>query len=99
MNSSDLPDSVARNVADWTKSNAAYSDAKAPEAWASDEITWGVFGVPDAGLGAIGDVAGLDEVELGCGTAYFSALLANRGVRPGGVDTTPAQPATRRRMM
>ncbi len=98
MNSSDLPDSVARNVAEWTKSNAAYSDAKAPEAWASDEITWGVFGVPDAGLGAIGDVAGLDVVELGCGTAYFSAWLAKRGARPVGVDPTPAQLATARRM-
>src|SRR5436189_2074382 len=98
MNSSDLPDSVARNVAEWTKSNAAYSDAKAPEAWATDEITWGVFGVPDAGLGAIGDVAGLDVVELGCGTAYFSAWLAKRGARPVGVDPAPAQLATARRM-
>jgi SAM-dependent methyltransferase len=98
MNSSDLPDSVARNVADWTKSNAAYTDAKAPEAWASDEITWGVFGVPEAVLGVIGDVAGLDVVELGCGTAYFSAWLAKRGALPVGVDPTPAQLATARRM-
>ena len=98
MNSPDLPDSVARNIADWTKSNAAYTDARAPEAWASEEITWGVFGVPEAELGAIGDVAGLDVVELGCGTAYFSAWLAKRGARPVGVDPTPAQLATARRM-
>jgi SAM-dependent methyltransferase len=98
MNSPDLPDSVARNVAAWTKSNAAYTDAKAPEAWASNEITWGVFGVPDSVLGVMGDVAGLDVVELGCGTAYFSAWLAKRGARPIGVDPTPAQLATARRM-
>jgi SAM-dependent methyltransferase len=98
MNSPDLPDSVARNVAEWTKSNAAYTDAKAPEAWASEEISWGVFGVPEAVLGVIGDVAGLDVVELGCGTAYFSAWLAKRGARPVGVDPTPAQLATARRM-
>ena len=30
-------------------------------------------------------------VELGCGTAYFSAWLAQRGARPVGVDVTPAQ--------
>jgi SAM-dependent methyltransferase len=98
MNSSDLPDSVARNVADWTKSNAAYANAKAPEAWATNEITWGVFRVPEATLGVIGDVADLDVVELGCGTAYFSAWLAKRGARPVGVDPTPAQLATARRM-
>ena len=35
------------------------------------------------------DVAGNDVVELGCGTAYFSAWLARRGARPVGVDVTP----------
>jgi SAM-dependent methyltransferase len=44
-------------------------------------------------------VSGLDVVELGCGTAYFSAMLAQRGARPVGVDPTPAQLATARRMM
>ena len=44
----------------------------------------------------LGDVAGLDVVELGCGTAYFSAWLAKRGARPVGVDPTPAQLATAR---
>ena len=39
----------------------------------------------------LGDVAGKDVVELGCGTAYFSAWLAKRGARPIGVDVTPAQ--------
>ena len=48
--------------------------------------------------GALGDVAGLDVVELGCGTAYFSAWLARRGARPVGVDVTPAQLDTARRM-
>ena len=37
-------------------------------------------------LGVLGDVAGLDVVELGCGTAYFSAWLARQGARPVGVD-------------
>ena len=40
----------------------------------------------------------MDVVELGCGTAYFSAWLAKRGARPVGVDPTPAQLATARRM-
>src|SRR4029453_5179608 len=98
MTSPDLPDSVARNIAEWTKSNADYTDGKAAEAWSKDEIEWGVFGVPESTLGVLGDVAGLDVVELGCGTAYFSARLAKLGARPVGVDPTPAQLATARRM-
>jgi ubiquinone/menaquinone biosynthesis C-methylase UbiE len=96
--SRDLPDSVARNVAEWTKANAEYTDGNAEKAWAKDELNWGVFGVPESELGALGEVAGLDVVELGCGTAYFSARLAKRGARPVGVDPTAAQLATARRM-
>jgi SAM-dependent methyltransferase len=85
------PDHVARNRELWTKTNAEYTDDRARRAWAAEEITWGVFGVPEAEVGILGDVAGLDVIELGCGTAYFSALLAKRGARPLGVDVTPAQ--------
>src|SRR4029453_11092335 len=46
----------------------------------------------------LGDVPGLDIIELGCGTAYFSARLAMHGARPVGVDPTPAQLATARRV-
>jgi ubiquinone/menaquinone biosynthesis C-methylase UbiE len=53
--------------------------------------------VPEAQLGVLGDVSGLDVVELGCGTAYLSAWLARRGARPVGVDLTPAQLGTARR--
>ncbi len=89
---------VARNVAAWTRSNAAYTDRAARDAWAQEEITWGAWAIPDSELGILGDVAGLDVVELGCGTAYFSAWLARRGARVVGVDPTPAQLATARRM-
>ena len=92
-------DSVARNVAQWTKTNAEFTDSAAQRQWAREDISWGVFGVPEESVGAIGDVAGLDVVELGCGTAYISAWLAKRGARPVGVDPTPAQLATARRMM
>jgi SAM-dependent methyltransferase len=94
MSSSDLE----RNIAEWTESNAQWTDASAPDAWARAEITWGVFGVPEESLGALGEIAGLDVVELGCGTAYISAWLAKHGARPVGVDPTPAQLATARRM-
>jgi SAM-dependent methyltransferase len=95
---SELPDSVARNIRAWTQSNADWSAPRAAAAWAAPEITWGLFGAPETELGVLGDVAGLDVVELGCGTAYFSAWLARRGARPVAVDPTPAQLDTARRM-
>ncbi len=92
------PDYVARNVESWTKSNAAHTAVTARTAWAKDEIDWGVFAIPESQVDVLGDVAGLDVVELGCGTAYVSAWLAKRGARPVGVDPTPAQLATAREM-
>jgi len=43
-------------------------------------------------------VAGLDTVELGCGTGYVSAWLAQRGARPVGIDNSGQQLATARRL-
>ncbi len=46
----------------------------------------------------VGDVAGLDVIELGCGTAYVSAWLARLGARPVGIDNSPKQLETARRL-
>jgi SAM-dependent methyltransferase len=93
-----LSEEARRNREVWTKTNAEYTDRKAAENWAQDEITWGMWDVPESELGVLGNVAGLDVVELGCGTAYFSAWLARRGARAVGVDVTPAQLETARRL-
>jgi ubiquinone/menaquinone biosynthesis C-methylase UbiE len=92
------PDYVAENRGIWTETNREYADAEADRVWRAEEITWGMFGVPESEVGALGDVAGLDVVDLGCGTGYFSAWLARRGARPVGVDVTPAQLETARRL-
>jgi len=57
----------------WTPANREYGDEHADRAWAAGDITWGIFNVPEEQLGVLGDVRGLDVVELGCGTVYFSA--------------------------
>jgi SAM-dependent methyltransferase len=92
-------DDAARNAALWTQSNAEYTDANAEVNWALGDVSWGIWGIDESDLKVLGEVAGLDVVELGCGTAYFSAWLAKLGARPVGVDITPAQLATARRMM
>jgi ubiquinone/menaquinone biosynthesis C-methylase UbiE len=94
----DLPEHVVRNREIWTRANEQYTDRSARAAWAQDEITWGMFSVPESQLEVLGDVSGLDVVELGCGTAYVSAWLTRRGARVVGVDVTPAQLETARRM-
>jgi SAM-dependent methyltransferase len=98
MSSSERPKYVQQNIANWTRANAEYTDAAAAAAWAGDEITWGVFGATESELNVLGDVRDLDVIELGCGTAYFSAWLSRRGARVVGVDPTPAQLETARRL-
>jgi SAM-dependent methyltransferase len=90
---------AARNRELWTQTNAAYTDEQAARKWAAAEITWGVWDAPESELQVFGDVAGLDAVELGCGTGYVSAWLARRGARAVGVDITPAQLESARRCM
>ena len=77
-----MPDAgadIARNRALWTVVNAQFTDEDAHRAWASKEPTWGLFRVPERDLGVLGDVADLDVLELGCGTAYLSGLPARHG--------------------
>ena len=93
-----LSEEARRNRDHWTRSNEEYTDASAAETWAQDEIIWGTFGVREADLNLLGDLAGKDVLELGCGTAYFSAWLAKHGARPVGLDVTPAQLETARRL-
>jgi len=66
MSSSEYPEYVAQNIESWTRANAEYTDDSAARAWAQEEITWGVFSVPESELNLLGDVDGLD-VYLVCG--------------------------------
>ncbi|WCO67486.1 class I SAM-dependent methyltransferase [Iamia majanohamensis] len=89
-------ESIAGNRAHWNAAAHHWVGA-GRRSWATDEVTWGVFGVPEADVGALPDVAGRDVVELGCGTGYVSAWLARRGARSVvGVDPTEGQLATAR---
>jgi len=95
----DWPSDAAKNAALWAQINREHTDDSASTNWALDEIHWGIWAIEESQLQVLGDVGGLDVVELGCGTAYFSAWLAKRGARPVGVDVTPEQLETARRMM
>ena len=91
-------DYVAVNREGWTQANAEYTDARAHEEWAQEEITWGKWSIPESEIRVLPDLEGKDVVELGCGTGYFGAWLKRAGARRVvGVDVTPAQLATARR--
>jgi SAM-dependent methyltransferase len=87
---------VARNRVYWDEVSAPRYADRGRRAWARDEISWGIFGVPERELMALPDVQGLDVIELGCGTAYLSAWLARRGARVTGIDNSEEQLKTAR---
>lgn len=84
----------ARNREVWAAVNADVTDPGAAGLWEQSEVSWGLFRIPEATLGLLGDVRGLTVAELGCGTAYLSAWLARAGARPVAVDLSHHQLAT-----
>jgi hypothetical protein len=83
MNLPDADDSVAINRRVWTNANTRYADARASSAWQEPEITRGIWHVPETQLRTPPpELAGLDAVELGVGTAcLFIALLSRKFIR------------------
>jgi SAM-dependent methyltransferase len=99
VNETELPDHVAKNRVYWDEVNAPKYAAAAHRFWATDDITWGIFSVPETELRALPDqLDGRDVVELGCGTAYIGAWLARRGARVTGIDNSEQQLKTARQL-
>jgi SAM-dependent methyltransferase len=60
-------------------------------ALAAEPLAWGAFRAPEADLQVLGDVAGLDVLEYGCGAAQWSVALAPLGARCTGLDLSAGQ--------
>jgi SAM-dependent methyltransferase len=95
-----LPEHVVLNRARWDEYAAEYV-APGERAWArgpGDE-SWGIFGVPETELHLLPrDLAGLDAIDLGCGTGYVSAWMVRRGARVVAIDNSPKQLLTAARL-
>jgi SAM-dependent methyltransferase len=89
---------IALNEALWAVMNERFTGAAAEDMWSRPEMVWGLFAVPERELGVLGDVRGLDVLELACGTAYFSAWLARAGATTVAMDLSGEQLATARRL-
>jgi SAM-dependent methyltransferase len=97
MPSSDTGDHIHRNRAAWNTWAAKYAEPGRRN-WAAAEPSWGIWSIPESEAHLLPDVAGLDTIELGCGTGYVSAWLARRGARPVGIDVSENQLATAREL-
>jgi SAM-dependent methyltransferase len=94
----EIPDHVLRNRSAWDERAADYAGAGL-HSWAAADPTWGIWAIPEAQAGVLpASLAGLDTIELGCGTGYVSSWLARRGARPVGLDNSAAQLATAREL-
>ena len=93
-----MSDHVQRNRKAWDSFAERYAGPGRAQ-WEANQPTWGIYSVPEADVGMLPpSVDGLDVIELGCGTAYVSSWLARRGARPVGIDNSPAQLETARRL-
>ncbi|HWB22252.1 MAG TPA: methyltransferase domain-containing protein, partial [Gaiellaceae bacterium] len=81
---------VARNRAYWDGASEEYQRRHA-ERITHPDTRWGMWQIPDAELGVLDDVAGLDVLELGCGAGQFGLTLASRGARVIGLDVSEKQ--------
>ncbi|MEM7244008.1 MAG: methyltransferase domain-containing protein [Acidobacteriota bacterium] len=86
---------VRKNLRCWNAIAADYQERHG-EQLLSDEPLWGAFGIRDDELGLLGDVEGLDVLELGSGAAQLGRTLSARGARVVAIDVSREQIAAGR---
>lgn len=86
--SKETSDHERRNREFWDADAEDYQAAHAPDL---DAPSWGVWSIPEAEVGVVGDVRGLDVLELGCGDARWSVHLTRGGARVVGLDQSSGQ--------
>src|SRR5919202_6440890 len=84
-------DDVRRNLEHWERASADYQATNAPQLNRWDRLGWGTGDIPEDEIRALGDVAGLDALELGCGACQFGIKVAMRGARVVGLDFSENQ--------
>ncbi|MBF9030391.1 methyltransferase domain-containing protein [Rhodobacterales bacterium HKCCE3408] len=71
----------------------------ARERWAAETPLWGSWNNPETDLNLLpADMAGLDAVELGCGTGYVAGWMAGRGATVTAIDISAEQLTTARQL-
>lgn len=88
---------MSDRTTDYEHTNRAFWDDDADDYQAAHESQlerrgrWGVWGIPESEINAVGDVAGLDVLELGCGGAQHAIGVARDARRRVGLDLSIGQ--------
>ena len=88
---SDTSDHVDKNRIHWDGRSADYQAANARQLDRWDRLGWGCWDRPEDEINALGDVAGLQALEYGCGACQFGIKVAMRGAHVTGLDFSMAQ--------
>lgn len=94
-----LTEHEARNRAMWDGYSDEYQAKHGDYLAASGGYAWGTTQIPESELRVLGDVAGREILEFGCGAAQWSIALARLGARPVGLDLSERQLQHARRLM
>ena len=92
------PAYIRRNRANWNREADDYQREHGSQLNRFDRPTWGIWGIPESELDILGDVAGRDVLEFGCGGGQWSIALVRRGARAVGLDLSIRQLAHARRL-
>jgi SAM-dependent methyltransferase len=84
-------DDVRINRASWEADSADYQRRNARQLNRWDTLGWGTWDVPEDEIHALGEVGGLDALELGCGAAQVGIRVAMRGARVNALDLSANQ--------
>ncbi|MFE5212390.1 class I SAM-dependent methyltransferase [Streptomyces sp. NPDC056600] len=91
-------DSIPANRRLWNRISGTYQRKHDPRIGAAPRL-WGMYSIPDAHLGALGDVTGKRVLELGCGAGQWSRALAAEGATVVGIDLSESQLDAAKRAM
>ena len=94
-----LSEHAAQNRESWNTDSDVYQEDHGPQLSGPGKPAWGVWQIPEAELNVLGDVAGRDILEFGCGGAQWSIALHKAGAKPVGLDISENQLGHARRLM
>jgi ubiquinone/menaquinone biosynthesis C-methylase UbiE len=82
--------SEEKNRASWNRESDEYQHTH-HDLLADKPMAWGVWRIAEADLNILGDVEGLDILELGCGAAQWTIALIHAGAHAVGIDLSERQ--------
>jgi SAM-dependent methyltransferase len=86
----ELSQHAMKNRAHWDGQADSY-EASHGKQLQRHPMAWGCWSIPETDLNVLGDVAGKDILEFGCGAARWSIALTKTGAKCVGLDNSERQ--------